>query len=153
RYTAGAALLGVVLSAQGPAQPPLVRSLAALMQATRVLEELVAAGELSAVHNEDSTLSAAVRGLRDETKLGSPVARDDLARTLTAFGEQVGELHEAADAFRAKDAKAQLRKLLALSTHLKTFYGEEVLAPAQTLADVYACPMHHDVVGKRVDTC
>jgi hypothetical protein len=127
--------------------------LAALMQAMAAVKEYVAGGDLSSIHNEDSSFSAALSVLKTETTLDSRAKQQELVETIATFGRQVGDIHEAADAFNAKETKARLEKLIATDTHLRAFYSQAILAQARRLADVYACPMHRDVVGKRTEVC
>ncbi|MGH9348313.1 MAG: heavy metal-binding domain-containing protein [Vicinamibacterales bacterium] len=144
---------GVALAAQSAEPPRIVNGWAALIQAVHAMEEYVATSELSAIHNEDAALATAITVLREETAPVSPAARPQLADTLTAFGQQIGNVHQAADAFDAPATRTQMRELLRTYERLRRFYGEETLTPARRLAAVYACPMHRDVVGQRTGTC
>jgi hypothetical protein len=154
--TATAALCVLfTLATPAPADkaPALVKGWAVLMQAMRSVEKYVATGELSAIHNEDTMLSSALSVLRNETKLPSADKQNELGRVLAALGRQIGDLHQAADAFDAAESGVRLAKLRATYAELQHLYGEEVLRPARRLAEIWACPMHREVQGKSGDAC
>src|SRR4051812_3659135 len=142
-------LATVLMVGTAPELPRVVKAWAALMQAMTLVEESVATKELSAIHREDTALATAIAVLQGEIVPAGRDGRPELASALAAFGPQVGELHEAADAGDIGEAHVQLQKLLAVYARIKTFYPETVLAPARRLAETYACPMHRDVVGRR----
>jgi hypothetical protein len=146
------ALLVLATSIHAADTPRAVKALAALMQAMRSLEQFVGDGEWSSVHNEDASLGTAIGILREDASR-TAATTPALTALLTAFGAQVGALHEAADAFAAADARARFRTLNATYTRILHTYGAQPLADARKLADVYACPMHRDVVGQRTDHC
>jgi len=147
------ALYALTARANVDKAPRVVKGWGALMQVVTAVERYVATGELSSVHNEDVMLASAISVLQTETRLASPAKQQELTGVLATFGRQIGDLHQAADAFDGPEAKIRLQKVLATYAQLKRFYGDDVLAPARRLASVWACPMHREVVGKSTDTC
>ena len=146
-----ATLLAGVVGADGA--PPVVKGWGVLMQAVKAVEGYVGSGELSSVHNEDMMLSSAISVLRAETRRASPGRQEAAARALSTLAQQIGDLHQAADAFDAATAKVRLQRLLATYAELQRLYGQDVLAPARRLAAVWTCPMHPEVLGKSSDQC
>ncbi len=142
------------VSTPGAQEPSrLVKAWAALIQAMDQIEQFAAIGELSAIHNEDFALASALAILRRDTRLDTPARQEELNGTLTRCGRQIGDVHEAADAFNLPDTRARLDILRAAYRQLQGFYAEDVLAPARRLASVTACPMHRDVVGTSTSLC
>src|SRR6266849_1288420 len=106
-------LSGLTVSAQVHKTPQIVKGWAVFMQAVKALGDSVATGELSAIHNEDSMLRSAISILQDDSKRVASAKQEELASGLTTFGQQLGDLHGAADAFNAPQTKIRLQKLLA----------------------------------------
>jgi hypothetical protein len=130
-----------------------VKGWGVLMQAMKAVEGYVANGELSSVHNEDIMLSSAISVLRAEARRAAPGKGEQAARLLSSLSQELGDLHQAADAFDAAASKSRLHELLATYRSLLRLYGDDVLGPARRLAEVWACPMHREVVGKSNDSC
>ncbi len=145
--------LAGVVSPGAEKAPPVVKGWGVLMQAVKAVEGYVTSGELSSVHNEDMMLSSAISVLLAEIERAAPGKQAAAAQALATLGQQIGDLHQAADAFDAATAKVRLQRLLATYAQLQRLYRQDVLAPARRLAAVWTCPMHPEVLGKSSDNC
>jgi hypothetical protein len=147
-------LIGVLLAAG--AETPLTRllqGLGAFLQGVEELRAHVAAGELNAIHNEDETLGAAVSLLRTESRLATPALQQRLSESLTLFGQQLADVHQAADVPNVPETTRRLQTLLDTAARIRSVYRQDVLGSAQRLAGRYTCPMHRDVIGPRGANC
>ena len=129
------------------------RSLAMLSQVVLQLEDYVQSKDLSAIHNEDVILSAAVSELLTQADTIASNQSGDFKTSLTTFCSRVSALHLVADLNQQANAETELGKVLKSFSLVKAHFSKEVIALAQVYLETFTCPMHRDVVGKRSDFC
>ncbi len=129
------------------------RALAMLWQVVKQLENFVRDKNLAAIHNEDLILGAAANELLAEAGKSLPDRSDDFKARLTAFCSQVSALHLVADLNQQAASEVELGKVLESFEKLKADFPKEVVARSQQYLEVFSCPMHRDVIGKRNDIC
>lgn len=130
-----------------------VKALGILVQVVRNVETYVNTKELGSIHNEDMMLYSGLTLLLEDNKQAPEDRKEAQGVTLSTFGKQVSDLHEAADANNQSEAEARLRIVLKTFEDLKKFYDADLFSKADKLANHYTCPMHPDINGTRTDLC
>jgi len=134
-----------------PLDDPEVKSLAILVQSQTSIAESIEAGELGQVHNEDMFLYAALGFLRKQ--VSDKPDKQHVVAALQGLGRAVADVHEAADEFNRQKAKERVAPMTRAFEMVYDFNDRVRVEAARGLADRYTCPMHPEIVGKRVDTC
>jgi hypothetical protein len=130
-----------------------VDALAMMFQVVTQFKDAVNKGDLDPVHNEDAFIGAAVNELFYDATNIAPNRVDAFRADLTALARQSGDLHAAADAGRQAQAEAELKKVEKAFKKVFSCFPNRAVAAAREKADVYTCPMHREVRGKRNDPC
>lgn len=143
-----------VTDALSDRQPDIqVRSLAMLMQIICQLTFYVKSKDLPLIHNEDLILSAAVGEILSRAEALVPNEGEKLRADLTKFSQQVGRLHLAGDLGQQKQAELELGRVGETFEHVKSHFNHQTIMEASRSLDIYCCPMHRDVVGKKGNFC
>ena len=124
-----------------------------LWQVVMQLEHHVQSNELSAIHDEDAILGAAAREVLAQADAVASNKSGDFTASLTAFCSRVSALHLVADLNQQANSETELGKVLESFAKVKAYFSKEVIAQTQVYLEIFTCPMHRDVIGRRTDFC
>ena len=136
------------------AQPsPIVKAWGILFQVMESFEEYVDSKALSSIHNDDALSNSAISMLLIENKKNPSPQNDEASVALLAFTREVAALHAAGDAFDQSGSEAELQEVVSAFAEIQKFYSRDVLEAGRSLADRFRCPMHPEVIGKKIELC
>jgi len=124
-----------------------------LWQVVMQLQHHVQSNELSAIHNEDVILGAAAREVLAQADTVASNQSGDFKAGLSAFCSRVSALHLVADLNQRANSETELSRVLESFDKVKAHFSKEVIAQTQVYLEIFTCPMHRDVIGKRNDFC
>jgi hypothetical protein len=124
-----------------------------MMQVVQRIEACIANGEIDLIHVEDGIVRTPYVALMTGSHSTSHASADEVHAAMFEFVAAMVSLHAGADAGDEAAVKQGLPRVLDGFARVKKLFTDKELGAARALADRYTCPMHPDVLGKRIDLC
>ncbi|MEY4386015.1 MAG: hypothetical protein RLY20_1298 [Verrucomicrobiota bacterium] len=138
---------------QPAAAPVQADALVMLFQVVDQLTGFVTNRDLTAIHNEDETLAAALTEFlaRPETYPIADAAK--FRRVITNFSQSVGVLHAAGDLNSQPRSDAALKVVQAAFIEVQNCFPPAAVNAARERSNLFRCPLHPEIIGRRSETC
>jgi len=124
-----------------------------LLQVSRNLEEKVQKKDLSTIHSEDLILSASLAALEQQASRMEPEKGKQFTQQLADLNQQVSKLHYAGDTGQERLAEEEFAIVRRSFDSIKGFFPATIVSEARAMGEMWVCPAHADVVGKRDEFC